>query len=82
MLTGLSSPQMARELQKRLLVQSILAGASRKKIVLKEFRDSFFPYIGGEIKEYFETLKHEIKPDLIFTHYRDDLHQDHGWCPS
>ena len=57
--------------------EQFLANASRKKIVLNEFRDSFFPYIGGEIKQYFETIKHEITPDLIFTHYRDDLHQDH-----
>ena len=57
--------------------ENFLAGAGRKKIVVKEFRDSFFPYIGGEIKQYFETIKQEIVPDLIFTHYRNDLHQDH-----
>ena len=60
-----------------LSAEHFLAGASRKNIVVKEFRDSFFPYIGGEIKQYFETLKQEITPDLVFTHYRDDLHQDH-----
>ena len=54
-----------------------LAGVEHKRIVVKNFRDSFFPYIGGEIKQYFETLKHEVKPDVIFTHYRHDLHQDH-----
>jgi LmbE family N-acetylglucosaminyl deacetylase len=54
-----------------------LAGAGRKKIVVNKFRDSFFPYIGGDIKQYFETIKHEFIPDLIFTHYRNDLHQDH-----
>ena len=48
-----------------------------KKIIVKEFRDGYFPYIGAEIKEYFEQLKRELSPDLIFTHYRDDLHQDH-----
>ena len=37
----------------------------------------FFPYVGAEIKEYFEELKGEIEPDVIFTHYRHDLHQDH-----
>ena len=42
-----------------------------------EFRDGFFPYTGGRIKEYFEKLKTELTPDLIFTHYRHDLHQDH-----
>ncbi len=46
-------------------------------IYIEGFRDGFFPYIGGEIKEYFEQLKPKINPDLIFTHYRDDRHQDH-----
>ncbi|HLP17692.1 MAG TPA: PIG-L deacetylase family protein [Bacteroidota bacterium] len=41
------------------------------------FRDGFFPYEGVEIKEYFETLKSQIQPDLVFTHYRQDRHQDH-----
>ena len=27
-----------------------LQAAATKRVVLKEFRDSFFPYIGGEIK--------------------------------
>ena len=30
----------------------------------------------GEIKDYFETLK-PLSPDVVFTHFRDDLHQDH-----
>jgi LmbE family N-acetylglucosaminyl deacetylase len=54
-----------------------LQGASRKEIVTRNFKESFFPYIGGEIKEYFEHLKGEFMPDLVFTHYRNDLHQDH-----
>jgi LmbE family N-acetylglucosaminyl deacetylase len=29
------------------------------------------------VKDEFEALKHEFSPDLIFTHYRDDRHQDH-----
>lgn len=51
--------------------------AKDKHIVTKKFRDGFFPYIGAEIKEYFEQLKKESSPDLIFTHHRSDLHQDH-----
>ena len=30
-----------------------------------------------EIKDIFERLKQETTPDLIFTHCRHDLHQDH-----
>ena len=54
-----------------------LAGAGEKEVLLHEFRDGFFPYLGYEIKEYFEQLKGEVAPDLIFTHFRADLHQDH-----
>ncbi len=54
-----------------------LMNAREKNIIIKGFRDGFFPYLGAEIKEYFEDLKHKLSPDLIFTHYRNDLHQDH-----
>lgn len=57
--------------------ESFLQGAGDTKIVIQEFRDGFFPYIGADIKEFFEQLKKEVSPDLIFTHYRNDLHQDH-----
>ena len=33
--------------------------------------------MGSAIKEFFEQLKSEHSPDLILTHYRNDLHQDH-----
>ena len=51
--------------------------ANKVKIIVKNFQDGFFPYTGGEIKEYFEELKPKFSPDLIFTHYGNDLHQDH-----
>ena len=54
-----------------------LANAKKKKIIIKNFKESFFPYIGGEIKNFFEKLKKKVSPDIIFTHYRHDLHQDH-----
>jgi LmbE family N-acetylglucosaminyl deacetylase len=56
---------------------AFLAGAADKTVVVGEFKDGFFPYAGGEIKEYFEVLKREVNPDMIFTHNRTDLHQDH-----
>lgn len=56
---------------------SLLSSIQDKKIQVKEFRDGYFPYIGAEIKDFFEELKKQISPDIIFTHYRQDLHQDH-----
>ena len=54
-----------------------LAGAKEKEIIVENFKDGFFPYIGEKIKEYFEGLKKRVSPDIIFTHQRNDLHQDH-----
>lgn len=54
-----------------------LKQAYKKNITIGKFRDGFFPYTGIEIKEYFEELKKAFSPDLIFTHYKADLHQDH-----
>lgn len=54
-----------------------LQGAAARTVEIKEFRDGFFPYLGYAIKEFFEDLKQRFDPDVIFTHYRDDRHQDH-----
>jgi LmbE family N-acetylglucosaminyl deacetylase len=44
--------------------------------LLKSFQDGFLPFVGAEVKAIFEELK-VISPDLIFTHNRNDAHQDH-----
>jgi LmbE family N-acetylglucosaminyl deacetylase len=54
-----------------------LKGAKSKQIAVRSYRDGFFPYQGAKIKGEFERLKKRVNPDLIFTHYRHDLHQDH-----
>ena len=57
---------------------ALFAGAAAPTtVVVKEFRDGFFPYAGAGIKDFFESLKREDSPDVIFTHYRGDQHQDH-----
>jgi LmbE family N-acetylglucosaminyl deacetylase len=48
-----------------------------KTFVLKDYRDGFLPYTGGEVKDFFEEIKSEVNPDLIFTHWQGDAHQDH-----
>ena len=54
-----------------------LRGARRTRVVLREFRDGFFPYQGAAIKDVFEELKTGEAPELVLTHYRHDRHQDH-----
>jgi len=70
-----ATPERAREA--RASADAFLAAAKEKTVVVQSFRDGFFPYVGGEIKEEFERLKQACAPDLILTHYRNDLHQDH-----
>lgn len=56
---------------------AFLAGAASAQIEICQFRDGFFPYQGGDIKAWMEGLKDRVQPDIIFTHRRDDAHQDH-----
>jgi LmbE family N-acetylglucosaminyl deacetylase len=66
-----------REREARDSAALFLEQAIRKEVIVKSFRDGFFPYEGTKVKEFFEELKKLVSPDLIFTHYRDDRHQDH-----
>lgn len=66
-----------REREARASAALFLKRAKRQKVMVKSFRDGFFPYGGTKIKEFFEEIKKDVNPDLIFTHYRTDRHQDH-----
>jgi LmbE family N-acetylglucosaminyl deacetylase len=70
-----SGPKRDKEARKSATL--FLRGAKSPIVAIRDFRDSFFPAMTSEIKEFFEQLKAEFSPDLIFTHYRNDLHQDH-----
>lgn len=54
----------------------VLSGAMQAHIRVEGFRDAYLPWQGEEVKDVFEELK-AAEPDLIFTHRRDDAHQDH-----
>jgi LmbE family N-acetylglucosaminyl deacetylase len=66
-----------REREARASASLFLQQARDQKVIAMKFRDGYFPYEGARIKEFFEELKKAESPDLIFTHYRDDRHQDH-----
>lgn len=71
------SSENTREEEARISANIFLEHAATINVKINKFRNGFFPYIGAEIKEYFESIKNNISPDIIFTHYREDLHQDH-----
>jgi LmbE family N-acetylglucosaminyl deacetylase len=57
--------------------EQFLKGAAGKRVIVRSHRDGFLPVEWARVKEEFEELKRELSPDLIFTHYREDRHQDH-----
>jgi LmbE family N-acetylglucosaminyl deacetylase len=57
--------------------EQFLKDVTRKKIMIQDFKDGYFPSNVAAIKDVFENLKDSESPDLIFTHCRNDLHQDH-----
>ena len=70
-----STPVRAREL--RTSARRFLRRAGKAEVLVHQFRDGFFPAQYAAIKEVFESLKRLPDPDLIFSHHRADLHQDH-----
>ena len=70
------SAEGVRQVEARASAEAFLKKAGKSQVVVKEFRGSFFPFQGEEIKGFFETLK-PFEPDIVFTHYREDRHQDH-----
>ena len=70
-----SDAQRKREALKS--ADEFLKNVANRKAIIHGLRDGFLPYVGAEVKERFEHLKNDFSPDLILTHYRHDLHQDH-----
>jgi LmbE family N-acetylglucosaminyl deacetylase len=72
---GCAEDRRAREAEASAI--AFLAGTAEVDVRLGRFPDAFLPYAGGDVKRFFEQVKAEFAPQLIFTHYRHDLHQDH-----
>ena len=70
------SSDAERAAETRAAAERVLRGAREYDIRVEEFRGSYFPACFAELKDYFEGLK-ALKPDVVFTHFRNDLHQDH-----
>jgi LmbE family N-acetylglucosaminyl deacetylase len=71
------SAEGEREQEARRSASLFLKGAKKQNVLVRSFRNGYFPYVGSAIKDFFEELKAACQPDLIFTHFRRDLHQDH-----
>jgi LmbE family N-acetylglucosaminyl deacetylase len=66
-----------REKEARASAADFLASAGRSNVIVKSFRESYFPYVATEIKDFFEQIKQSTRPDVVLAHHRHDFHQDH-----
>jgi LmbE family N-acetylglucosaminyl deacetylase len=71
------SSNTRRERELRASARRFLRRAANSRLLTYEFRDSYFPGEYTAVKGAFESLKHLPPPDIVFTHHRADLHQDH-----
>jgi LmbE family N-acetylglucosaminyl deacetylase len=54
-----------------------ILGVDRNQIKVGTFITRRFPELRQEILEYLYQLNREFKPDIVITHSRSDIHQDH-----
>lgn len=66
-----------REHEARKSFELFLANAKKKSLIVKSFKDGFFPFEGAKIKTIFEEELKPVRPDVVFTQNRKDAHQDH-----
>ena len=61
----------------RSSARELLQGATASRVVIGDFPDCYFQARYADVKAFFEELKTEIEPDVVFSHRLDDRHQDH-----
>ncbi|WP_405223882.1 PIG-L deacetylase family protein [Lentisalinibacter sediminis] len=66
-----------RGAEARASAEFFTAEFANRNIGIFQYRDGFFPGEFTGLKETFQTIREACDPDLVFTHYREDLHQDH-----
>jgi LmbE family N-acetylglucosaminyl deacetylase len=69
-----SNPE--REREARASAASFCAGADAT-VVVHAFRESFFPAQWSDLKDAMEAVRKACRPDLVFSHRLEDMHQDH-----
>jgi LmbE family N-acetylglucosaminyl deacetylase len=70
------NPALKNLVQEHYHSMSIL-GVPREQIILKDFETRNFPRDRQQILEFLYEINRDFKPDIVFTHTEDDIHQDH-----
>ncbi len=55
-----------------------ILGVPDQNVIVGEFETRRFPHARQEILEYLIQLNRTFHPEIVFTHTKADIHQDHG----
>ena len=66
-----------RAAEARRSAEALCTAAAGLEITLAEFRDSYFPFQGAEIKDALAEVRADFDPDVVFAPRPEDRHQDH-----
>jgi LmbE family N-acetylglucosaminyl deacetylase len=50
---------------------------TEEAVRIERFRDGYLPYEGVAVKEAMHRQSQDFAPHVVFTHFREDRHQDH-----
>lgn len=66
-----------RREETRAAMHRLLPPESRGELFIGDFPDGYFPGSYGQIKEFLNSVRKRVQPDLVLCHEREDRHQDH-----
>lgn len=66
-----------RAAEARTAASLFIGDRATTAVELHEFRDGFFPVQLEAVKNTFEDIARSFRADIVFTHRREDRHQDH-----
>ena len=66
-----------RQREARAAAGKFLAGAREPHVETLDYPDTLFPTRYAELKQEMVRIREAVRPDVVFTHRREDAHQDH-----
>ena len=71
------NPDLKNLLQEHKASMAVL-GVTGDRDIVKDFETRRFPQVRQEILETFLDIKKTFKPEIVFVHTKNDIHQDHA----
>lgn len=71
------NPALKNVVQEMYASMAVL-GVPRENITVEQFTTRNFPEARQEILEYLLKLRRDFKPEIVFVHSKQDIHQDHN----